>query len=494
LIDPYDNMNPRLPHKSHEDAGDVAPSDAVRGPSRRGAAKKRKQRTSSTLLKMGLPKRPLSAYNIFFAAERIRIYEEKSSENSNSGGSGSEKRVSFEELGKIIGRRWRELPDTGRKVYDSQAEKEVERYREERRVYEEARRQRIRGVVGSTCAAGAAVAGVDDRSSALKPPPTASMSRSSTCHGLPPYLQDYRAGAGIILNEHRDKGDQYTFHSGAAQKHTQQEPSDPLLSGFAEKRGSDIRDDGTGGSREQQYVDYSRELYHQHSSASLSRGDMGADDQHHPQASHNLDPQHELMYYANRRQDASSLAGSGCNAPHQLPHHPPARPGLSTGAAAGTVDGNHHVSSTAGRHGSVAMGLPSGTEVTALDANGRPVTYKVQYASYRMTRREADQYMHQLGDYLARNKVPSSSTFGFYPGNGHHSSHPQPRYGQEQGPTMSGGGRSEPPHGYSAPLYREPLQQDYNHHPFPPSHSFHDSSAAAAREEASARGAADQGR
>lgn len=99
---------------------------AIRGPSRRTGKKKPK----------GMPKRPLSAYNIFFQQERLRVYEQ-----SNLSGD----RVTFEDLGKEIGMRWRNLSEKDRKQYDQLADKEIERYRQERDAFEESRRRRLDG-------------------------------------------------------------------------------------------------------------------------------------------------------------------------------------------------------------------------------------------------------------------------------------------------------------------------------------------------------------
>lgn len=92
--------------------------DNVGGPSHRSKRHKR-----------GLPKRPLSAYNIFFQQERVRVYEE------------AVVRITFEQLGKIIGKRWRQLSKTDRRKYDDLAEKEVQRYRKEREQYDRERRR-----------------------------------------------------------------------------------------------------------------------------------------------------------------------------------------------------------------------------------------------------------------------------------------------------------------------------------------------------------------
>jgi hypothetical protein len=76
------------------------------------------------------PKRYLSAYNYFFQKERQRIYAE------------SDERAGFSRLGKIIGQSWNSLTDDQRKPYEIMAEKDIDRYREEMKIYEDGRRRK----------------------------------------------------------------------------------------------------------------------------------------------------------------------------------------------------------------------------------------------------------------------------------------------------------------------------------------------------------------
>lgn len=80
----------------------------------------------------GMPKRALSAYNVFFHKERPRIFAQ------------SKSRIGFEELGKIIGRRWRNLTPKQRRVYEEEAGKDEIRYRHEMDLFDEVRRNRFR--------------------------------------------------------------------------------------------------------------------------------------------------------------------------------------------------------------------------------------------------------------------------------------------------------------------------------------------------------------
>jgi structure-specific recognition protein 1 len=104
----------------------------------RPAPVKRATKTGVTNRRLGwkkpkdMPKRYLSAYNIFFQAERKRLHEEESG-----------RRLGFSALGKFIGQRWRSLPDAQRQGYEMEAAKDITRYRREMEVYENARRRKF---------------------------------------------------------------------------------------------------------------------------------------------------------------------------------------------------------------------------------------------------------------------------------------------------------------------------------------------------------------
>ncbi|KAL3911833.1 MAG: hypothetical protein SGARI_001456 [Bacillariaceae sp.] len=101
---------------------------------------------------MGKPKRPLSAYNIFFKQERQRILDELPKEVLKQGGKEEaaapsrrrkqlsakdllHRKVDFHKLAKMVGKRWRELPASELEQYKSIADKDLERYREEMNAY-----------------------------------------------------------------------------------------------------------------------------------------------------------------------------------------------------------------------------------------------------------------------------------------------------------------------------------------------------------------------
>lgn len=98
----------------------------------------------------GFPKRPLSGYNLFFKEERVKILVEFSKDFDTVHdeeirairADADRSKVSFQDLGKIIGKRWKALSDKDRRKYDNLAEHDSCRYRNEMDEYNEAKRRR----------------------------------------------------------------------------------------------------------------------------------------------------------------------------------------------------------------------------------------------------------------------------------------------------------------------------------------------------------------
>ena len=92
------------------------------------------------------PKRPMTAYNFFFQAERRKIIRDeeearKNTKNSSSSSGtrrqskGSNHQASFENMGKTIGRRWKEVNKEDLERYQALGAKESRRYKREMKVY-----------------------------------------------------------------------------------------------------------------------------------------------------------------------------------------------------------------------------------------------------------------------------------------------------------------------------------------------------------------------
>ena len=82
----------------------------------------------------GMPKRPLSAYNLYFQAERTKIIAKQVE---------GKPRIGFESLGKIIGKQWQDLGGAEKKEYGKLAEKDSERYRKEMDAYQDRKAKRF---------------------------------------------------------------------------------------------------------------------------------------------------------------------------------------------------------------------------------------------------------------------------------------------------------------------------------------------------------------
>lgn len=84
----------------------------------------------------GMPKRPLSAYNLYFQFARTSVQARSAEEEGP-------KKLGFEGLGKIIGKQWRQLSDEDRKKYEILAEKDSVRYRKEMAKYNQEKSTKI---------------------------------------------------------------------------------------------------------------------------------------------------------------------------------------------------------------------------------------------------------------------------------------------------------------------------------------------------------------
>jgi len=105
------------------------------------------------------PKRPLSAYNYFFQSERQRIlnYLHRNpsdvfpepvvdAEEESRLWTGT-KKVSFEEMGKLIGRRWKSMGSEEMKKYKTLAAGDAERYKKELKVWNEKKEEEKKQVL-----------------------------------------------------------------------------------------------------------------------------------------------------------------------------------------------------------------------------------------------------------------------------------------------------------------------------------------------------------
>jgi len=104
----------------------------------------RKKKTGRKKKPKGSPRRPLSAYNIFFKEERIRILASLPKQDPTvKKGSRVRKnrnphhKISFATLGKTIGSRWKQIDKASRAHYEELAKKDSERYAREMKAFQE---------------------------------------------------------------------------------------------------------------------------------------------------------------------------------------------------------------------------------------------------------------------------------------------------------------------------------------------------------------------
>lgn len=77
----------------------------------------------------GMPRRPLSAYNIFFREERVKWLEELKIMNTNNESIAD--KSTFHAMGKEIGGRWKKLSKDERLKYEEIAKQDMKRYRDQ---------------------------------------------------------------------------------------------------------------------------------------------------------------------------------------------------------------------------------------------------------------------------------------------------------------------------------------------------------------------------
>jgi HMG (high mobility group) box len=433
----------------------------AKGPSRRAAGKKKKQKASGSMLKMGLPKRPLSSYNLFFAAERVRVYEHAAAHDQ---------RVSFEELGKMIGKRWRALSEGDRKIYDEQADKEVERYREERRKYEEARRERIRN------------GGRYDFSTVVlhhhhdKPTHDGSAATTSAIPLAAHFYPGSRGGGGGgpshplppgTLVPPSGRQEEPSSYRAAAHGYDAAYAMDESGQSFRYGR----RDGHSGGGADaafhggdlmlppllQQQPQHGHPFYPSSVAAAppqhLMRPPPPPSLKHHSQQQQQQ--QHHPVLFSSFRDDDHEEEQSDDDGGHGPSGRYFSAAASSAAAALATHSSLHHASyqlpppsHPLNHNQSHDSSLPeAGSEVTALDEHGNLVTYRIQYACYRMKPREADEYMSQFQQYLAMNQQHQHQHQHQHP----HGHHPHQHAGRGSvGPGTSaanrgGGGSTDDP-------------------------------------------------
>ncbi|GAX18259.1 hypothetical protein FisN_20Lh021 [Fistulifera solaris] len=87
----------------------------------------------------GKPKRPLSAYNLFFRDERVKWNEEQ-----EAAGEVLHAKERFLALGRAMSARWMVLPEADKKVYKDEAEAAMEKYRAEMAAWQSQQKEKLK--------------------------------------------------------------------------------------------------------------------------------------------------------------------------------------------------------------------------------------------------------------------------------------------------------------------------------------------------------------
>jgi hypothetical protein len=166
-------LQPRLAPKSSgvlPSALPLAPNSSARPSSLPSSTQKKRKRAARSKKPKDMPKRPLSAYNIFFKDERRRILKAiptPGGSNTNDDESSSDEegpsatsafsatstrlphgKIGFRSLAKTIAKRWKELPSTEVERYKMLASRESERYKLEMKEYNDKKaREKMEAIV-----------------------------------------------------------------------------------------------------------------------------------------------------------------------------------------------------------------------------------------------------------------------------------------------------------------------------------------------------------
>mmetsp|Transcript_15100 Transcript_15100/g.21382 ORF Transcript_15100/g.21382 Transcript_15100/m.21382 type:complete len:409 (-) Transcript_15100:63-1289(-) len=294
----------------------------------------------------GMPKRPLSAYNIFFQKERVRLME--SGEEASSSG-----KIGFEELGRIIGQRWRTLDEASLDTYRKLAEEDGERYRREMEAYNNAKnRADILPTVKSNMFKEDTSFGSNEKScneySATMPQHTSQVGMSQPSMQPMPHMPPYQRYP--------------TSHSGG--------PSQPHPANYAPPPCRDPNCHCCVAKRQQphQMLRYTHQQGQGHSfHPPPSSATRAQEPPFFPQMRAQSRP--GMPEQSNKTNNSSYFSADNSSQARHQPAYPPN-----------------------------TFPLPPGHEITLPDAAGNLRKYRVEYAAVRMSVEEAEKYMEQISN------------------------------------------------------------------------------------------------
>ena len=315
----------------------------------------------------GMPKRPLSAYNLFFQQQRVEIIRDASGGNQNS------KKVGFADLGRMIGKKWKALSSADRKRYYKLAEDDSERYRLEMDEYNKEKSKRLEEAEQQEIRKFEEKARVTTQR--YQPPPQ--------------YYAAFLPGS----HHHPHSPPRQTQHHSLSHPHTQMQshhsihPPPIVLAdhGLVASASGDFPSNA-----QQQYTRYDASSislqprpqydYPDHERIARANSDVGARKQT-PLVDVPSSPATRMSpegtATAPNRPRSGSVSSSGPPPPHFAHHGMPPQ------------NLNQPMSSPS------SFPVPPGMEMT-LQEGGEDRTFRVQYSCYSMSREKAQQYVESL--------------------------------------------------------------------------------------------------
>jgi len=304
----------------------------------------------------GMPKRPLSAYNLYFQAQRTTILAVQNAGNGP--------RIGFEGLGKIIGKKWRDLSSIDKREYDKLAEKDSERYRKEMDTYHEMKAKRYEEEEKRAVSESKALSSI----CATSARDVSSIGQASSFGGVNYNTKQQMQGGSIKVIP---VGDGFVnSHLFTHPSHQESQLVSSISSSFppgTQPANVSYRPLSMARVEHQQqpppsprYASQHHQQQQQHNVMDINRGPSPS--QHFTQ--HMVDRSAEPTSYNN------DVVGPGHG------------PGSATSSAAAPRNNNCQ--------------MPPGMEVVLSDRNGVDRKYRVQYTCYSMTRENANKYIDSL--------------------------------------------------------------------------------------------------
>jgi hypothetical protein len=302
----------------------------------------------------GMPKRPLSAYNLYFQSERAKIIDAANTGDGASGG-----KIGFEDLGKIIGKKWRVLTEEDRKTYDKLAEIDSVRYRKEMEAYNQIKTKRLESMDESETSYKSLFASSDIKKNKPEQSLTGALQQwqSSEMPG------DFAGLQQISNNSHESAHDTASSYAVQMMNHP------PALTDFS-KSHSHVQSSQQGQSQQQLSQQHQEQQQHARSHVVYS----------YPPRPLSTAPRCPPPPH-------SQMADFGMPRPNSAAPPPSSTSYLSFPPLPPGIDPVHPNQ----------IALPAGMEIVLPDRNtGQDRKYRVQYACYSMSQEDARNYIESL--------------------------------------------------------------------------------------------------